>query len=197
MAIMRIFFAGASGVLGSRIIPLFVAGGHEVVGMTRSVEKVEAIRFLGAEPVVCDVFDLKTLEKAVLAFRPEVIFHELTDLPDDRLLLDEYKSSNSRIRREGTRNLVASSRSVSARVIAQSVAWNLPGDGGKAVGDLEKMVLGAQGVVLRYGQLYGPGTYYEHEPPLPPRIHVSEAALRTADSLSAPSGVILIVEQAT
>lgn len=78
--------------------------------------------------------------------------------------------------------------------LAQSVAWRLPGNGGAAVEELERSVLEADGVVLRYGQLYGPGTYYEQAPPLPPRVHIDEAARRTLEALAAPSGVLEIVE---
>ena len=80
---MRIFLAGASGVLGVRLVPLLVANGHVVAGMTRSPEKVERLRALGAEPVVCDVYDVAALREAVTAFRPELVMHQLTDLPDE------------------------------------------------------------------------------------------------------------------
>jgi hypothetical protein len=78
--------------------------------------------------------------------------------------------------------------------VAQSVAWTLPGDGAAAVDDLERMVLDRQGVVVRYGQFYGPGTFHEGGPPPPPRIHVDEAARRTLPALEAPSGVLILVE---
>jgi uncharacterized protein YbjT (DUF2867 family) len=80
---MRVFIAGASGVIGLRLVPLLVAAGDEVAGMTRSLGKVEWLRALGAEPIVCGAFDAGALREAVLAFRPEAVVNELTDLPDD------------------------------------------------------------------------------------------------------------------
>ncbi|NJC73637.1 NAD(P)-dependent oxidoreductase [Planosporangium thailandense] len=193
---MRIFVAGASGVLGSHLVPLLVAAGHSVAGMTRTPSKADSLRAVGAEPVVCDVFDADALTEAVVSFRPDTVLHELTDLPDDRQLLPQAAEANSRIRREGTRNLLDAARAASAgRFLAQSVAWTLPGDGGAAVADLESAVLAAGGVVLRYGQFYGDGTFYPHTPPAPPRVHVADAARRTVAALHAPSGVITIVDE--
>jgi nucleoside-diphosphate-sugar epimerase len=190
---MRIFVAGASGVIGVRLVPLFVAAGHEVAGMTRSPEEVEALRDLVAEPVVCDAFDADALRAVVVAFQPEVVVNELTDLPDEPSATNE---SNARMRREGTRNLLAATHSAHAsRFIAQSVAWQLPGDAGAAVRELERLVLAAAGVVLRHGRLYGPGTYYESEKPEPPRVHVDEAARRTVAALDAASGIVEVVER--
>ena len=192
---MRIFVAGASGVIGARLVPLLVAGGHVVAGMTRSPEKADALRSIGAEPVVCDVYDAGTLRDAVVAFAPDAVLHQLTDLPDDVALIPRFEAANARIRREGTRNLLAAVRACGAsRFVAQSVAWDLGGDAGAAVREHERAVLDADGVVLRYGQFYGPGTYFEDEEPSPPRIHVDEAARRTVPALDLPSGVILITE---
>src|SRR5205814_1090120 len=107
----------------------------------------------------------------------------------------EFREANARIRREGTRNLLAAARAAGAEhFLAQSVAWPLPGDAGAAVEELERSVLEAGGVVLRYGQFYGLGTYYEQAPPPPPRVRVDEAARRTVEALGATSGVITIVE---
>ncbi len=145
---MRIFLAGASGVIGVRLVPLLVADGHEVAGMTRSPGKAEGLRALGAEPVVCDVFDLDALSAAVRAFGPDVVLHELTDLPDDPGRISEMAAANNRIRREGTRNLLAAAKAAGApRFVAQSIAWQIPGDGGAAVEEHERAVLGAGGVV--------------------------------------------------
>jgi NAD(P)H-binding len=192
---MRIFVAGATGVIGIRLLPLLVGDGHHVAGMTRSAQKAREIRALGAEPVVCDVFDAGRLEAAVVSFRPNVVLHEVTDLPDDAALVSESRDANARIRREGTRNLLAAARAARAeRFLAQSVAWRLPGEGGAAVEELEGSVLEAGGVVLRYGRLYGPGTYYEEGRPPPPRVHVDEAARRTVEALDTPSGVLEILE---
>jgi uncharacterized protein YbjT (DUF2867 family) len=192
---VRIFLAGATGVLGLRLVPLLVADGHRVAGMTRSPRKADALRALGAEPVVCDVFDAPALAEAVVSFRPDAVLDELTDLPDDEASLPEFRQANARIRREGTRNLLAAARTAGVgRFLAQSVAWRLPGVGGAAVEELERSVLEAGGVVLRYGQFYGPGTYYEQAPPPPPRVHIDEAARRTVEALAAASGVLEIVE---
>ena len=79
---MRIFLAGASGVLGMRLVPLLVGAGHEVWGMTRSPDKVERLAALGAVPVICDVFEAAALREAVVAARPDTVMHQLTDLPD-------------------------------------------------------------------------------------------------------------------
>ena len=80
---MRIFIAGASGVIGVRLIPLLAGEGHVVAGMTRSAAKADLLRELGALPVVCDVFDAEALTRALTAFGPVVVFHQLTDLRDD------------------------------------------------------------------------------------------------------------------
>ena len=80
---MRIFVAGATGVMGSRLVPLLVAQGHEVAGMTRSAAKAQGLDGLGVTPIVCDVFDLPALTEAVAGFQPHVVIHQLADLPDD------------------------------------------------------------------------------------------------------------------
>jgi nucleoside-diphosphate-sugar epimerase len=192
---MRIFLAGATGVIGLRLLPLLVAEGHQVAGMTRSPEKATAIRAVGAEPVVCDVFDVARLDAAVVAFRPDAVLQELTDLPDDEASVPDFRAANARIRREGTRNLLAAAEAAGAgRFLAQSTAWTIPGEAAVAKEELERSVLLAGGVVLRYGRFYGRGTYYETEPPPPPRIHVDDAARRTVEALDAPSGVLELVE---
>ena len=191
---MRIFLAGASGVLGVRLVPVLVASGHIVAGMTRSPGKVERLRALGAEPVVCDAYDAAGLRKAVTAFRPELAMHQLTDLPDDEAGLATVADANARMRREGTRNLLAAAEGAGApRFLAQSVAWELTGAGGAAKKELERAVLGFGGVVLRYGRFYGSGTYHA-EPPDPPRIQIDEAARRTAALVDAPSAIVEVVE---
>lgn len=191
---MRIFLAGATGVIGTHLIPLLVDAGHEVAGMTRSANKSEGLRALGATPVVCDVYDADALREAVVGFRPSVVIHQLTDLPDDPARMAEFRAANNRIRREGTRNLLAAARAADAtRFIAQSVAWQTSGDGGAAVQEHEGAVLATGGVVVRYGQLYGPGTYHEIDKPEPPRVHVADAARRTLPALSAPERTILTI----
>ena len=181
-------------MIGRRLVALYVEGGHDVAGMTRSPGKAGWLRDLGAEPVVCDVFEREALVRAVVGFSPDVVVHQLTDLPDDLAQVREQAAANSRMRREGTTNLVDAARACGARVIAQSVAWTLPGDGGGAVELLERTVLDAGGIVVRYGQFFGPGTYHPVTPPGPPRIHVDEAARRTVTLLQAPSGIVDIVD---
>jgi nucleoside-diphosphate-sugar epimerase len=192
---MRIFLAGASGVIGQRLIPRLVADGHAVAGLTRTPAKADRVRELGAEPVVCDVFELEALTRTVVTFGPDAVVDELTDLPDDPERVAELGAANSRIRREGTRNLLAAARAANVlRFISQSVAWSLPGDAGAAAEEHERIVLQQGGVVLRYGRFYGPGTYFETAKPEPPRIHVDQAAARTVRALDAPSGVFVIAD---
>lgn len=192
---MNVFVAGATGVIGRNLVPLLVKKGYRVGGMTRSPGKADVLASFGAEPIVCDVFDASALTGSVAAFGPDVVVHELTDLPDDPARIPELAAATSRIRREGTRNLLrAAEKTGTTRFLAQSVAWELPDDGASAKAYLETAVLGYGGVVLRYGQLYGPGTYFEHERPPPPRIHVYDAARRTVALLSAPSGIVTLTD---
>jgi nucleoside-diphosphate-sugar epimerase len=193
---VRIFVAGATGVIGARLVPLLVADGHVVAGMTRSAGKTGMLAGLGAQPVVCDVFDADALTRAVVAFAPDVVFHQLTDLPDDVGDLAASGGRNDRMRSEGTRNLLAAAGAARAdRVIAQSISWELPSASRRAVTAAhERAVLAAGGVVIRYGQLYGPGTYYPAAPPEPPRIHVDDAARQTIPVLAAPPGLTIVAD---
>jgi len=180
---MRVFVAGATGVIGRSLLPQLVAEGHQVVGMTRSQEKTGMLAELGAEPVVADAFDADALREAVVGTEPEVVIHELTDIPrqvDPKRYFEQFERNNL-LRREGTRNLVAAAQAAGARrVIAQSIAFVYRYGGGvlhgeedplavekgaivSAVADLEEAVTGAdgvEGIVLRYGYFYGPGTSY-------------------------------------
>ncbi len=191
---MRVLLAGASGVIGIRLVPLLVAGGHQVTGMTRTAAKARRLGELGAEPVVCDVYDVPALTEAVLAAAPNLVMHQLTDLPDHRDEIAAYADRNNRIRTEGTRHLLAAAAAGGAeRFMAQSIAWTPPA-GGEAVVEHERLVLEAGGVVLRYGTFYGPGTFGGDRVPPPPRIHVDAAARATVELLNAPSGIAEIVE---
>jgi 2-alkyl-3-oxoalkanoate reductase len=183
---VRVFVAGATGAVGRPLVPKLVAAGHEVTGMTRSESKAEDVRRAGARAVVADVFDVDALGAAMEEARPEVIVHELTALPDriDFRRADTYAATN-RVRTEGTRNLIDAARTAGARrIVCQSIAFayrmdgeglkteNDPllseaagafGSGVRALREMEAMVLGADGLdglVLRYGFFYGPGTYY-------------------------------------
>jgi len=192
---MRVFIAGATGVIGIRLVPLLVADGHKVTGMTRSEQKADALLRLGAAPAICDVYDADALREAVVSADADAVVHLLTDLPDEMADIDGFTAANARIRREGTRNLLAAAEAASAsRFLAESLAARPDGDAGDAVDELERSVLAAGGVVLRYGWLYGPDTYYERDLPDPPRIHVDEAARRTALELERGTGIIELVE---
>ena len=197
----RIFLAGASGVIGRRLTPLLLAHGHSVWAATRSPDNGEFLRKLGARPVVVDVFDAEALATAVLDAGPEIVIHQLTDLAvvHDPAKRSNALARNARIRDEGTRNLVAAAREAGARrLIAQSIAWayapgprpyredhpldlNAEGDrlvSVRGVESLERQVLRASpmdGLALRYGRLYGPGSGAD-APPSPPSVHVDAAA---------------------
>jgi nucleoside-diphosphate-sugar epimerase len=194
---MKIFLAVATGVLGVRLVPLLVDAGHEVVGMTRSEAKVDALTALGATPVVCDVYDVARLERSVVDAAPDLVMHQLTDLPDDADQIPELGRRNTRIRTEGTDNLLAAMHAAGTRrILAQSIAWR-PNPAAAAASDhLEAAVLALDGVVLRYGQLYGPDTYHPDPDVLPddPRVAIDRAATLTVEHLDSPSGVYTIVD---
>ncbi len=191
---MRVFLAGASGVIGVRLVPLLVGAGHTVAGMTRSPDKVKLLEGLGSQPIVCDVFDKAALEAAVVKFKPDLVMHQLTDLPDQAKAIAEFRDRNDRMRSEGTQNLLAAAAAAAARrFLAQSIAWT-PAGAGDIVAEHERRVLEAGGVVIRYGAFYGPGTYSEDRIPPPPRIQIDEAARRTMPLLAAESSVVLITE---
>jgi hypothetical protein len=122
--------------------------------------------------------------------------HQLTDLPDTADEIPAFAERNGRIRTEGTRNLIVAAQAAGAeRFLAQSIAWRPPGSA-ESVDAHERMVLEAGGVVLEYGVFYGPGTYGGEHVPDHPRIRVEEAARRTVELLDAPSGVIVVAEEA-
>jgi hypothetical protein len=158
---MRISVAGATGVIGVRLIPLLVGAGHTVTGMTRAPDKTREIEAFGADAVVCDVSDVAALEGAMTAARPAVVMNALSDLPDDHDDAAASGSANARIRREGSRGpMKAAAAARVRRTIALSVAWPLGGDEGHAVEEMETAVLDGGGVVIRCGRLYGPGPWY-------------------------------------
>src|SRR5690348_11386748 len=139
---MKIFLAGASGVLGVRLIPLLVDGGHDVVGMTRTPANTKLLAALGATPVVCDVFDLDALTDAVMHAEPDLLMHQLTDLPDDQDQIPELGARNVRMRTEGTDNLLAAMGAAGTRrMLAQSIAWTPSTAAGEASAHLESAVV--------------------------------------------------------
>ncbi len=198
---MRIFVAGASGAIGRRLTLFLLIAGHQVTGTTRSVEKAAQLKTRGVEPVVVDVFDAGAVRDAVAGARPDVVVHQLTDLPQviDPARLGDALARNARLRIEGTANLVAAARAAGARrLIAQSIAFAYAtgpephaetdalasGEGHqtaaisvRGVRALEEAVINAPGidsVILRYGRLYGPGTWNTPNAKAP--LHVDAAA---------------------
>jgi nucleoside-diphosphate-sugar epimerase len=196
----RIFLAGASGAIGRQLAPLLIADGWQVAGTTRSAGKASVLRDMGVEPVVVDVFDAVALRNVMTDFKPEIVIHQLTDLPHalEASKMTEALVRNARLRDEGTRNLVEGAvRAGAKRLIAQSISFiyadgPLPhreedpllaethpvyGETVHGVASLERQVLDApfDGIVLRYGLFYGPGTGFD-APIAPGSVHVSAAA---------------------
>jgi hypothetical protein len=129
---------------------------------------------------LCDVFDQDALCAAVRDFRPDIVVHQVTDLPDRIDDLDEFLPRNNRVRSEGTRNLLAAAQAAnSSAFVAQSIAWRTGPGTGPILDAHENSVIAAGGAVLRYGLLYGPETFFEKEAPPHPRVHVDDAARRT------------------
>jgi nucleoside-diphosphate-sugar epimerase len=205
---VRIFLAGASGAIGRRLTPLLLTAGHEVIGSTRSPDTARQLNAAGMHGVVADVFDAAALQDAVVKARPEIVIHQLTDLPrvvEDEAQLAASYPRNARIRTEGTRNLIAAAQAASARrFIVQSVAFAYaPGaephpetdplnvlEGPRAVtvraaADMERQVLssGMEAIVLRYGFFYGPGTWHA-DPIRKPPLHIDAAAQATLLALT-------------
>jgi nucleoside-diphosphate-sugar epimerase len=183
---MRIFVPGATGAIGRRLVPILVQAGHSVVGMTRSPGKIAWLREAGAEPVRTDALDADAVMAAVRKASPEVVVHQLTAIPtvlDFRKIEQQFAQTN-RLRTEGTDHLLAAALAAGARCfVAQSFAgWPYARTGGpikteedplvtkppsalrltvEAIRHLESTVIGApgiEGIVLRYGGFYGPGT---------------------------------------
>lgn len=183
---MRVFVAGATGAIGKELLPRLLAAGHEVHGMTRSESKRTMLAKLGAVPVVADGLDREQVARAITTAQPDVIIHELTAIPPslDLRHFDQAFALTNRLRTEGTDHLLSAARAAGvARFLAQSYcAWPYARAGGPvkseedpldpsppptmrqslaALRHLEAAVLGAQfteGIVLRYGGFYGPGT---------------------------------------
>ena len=224
---MKVLVAGATGAIGRQLLPLLVEARHQVSAITRSEEKADGLRALAAEPIVCDVFDRAKLAAAVGLIKPEAVIHQLTDLPKE-FDLEALKASyprNNRVRREGTKNLLdAAHNSGARRFLVQSMAsWYRPGKPGlrtehdqlylnapepigkaaRTLKYMETIVLESEleGIVLRYGAFYGPGTWFSRNSSLSQQvlarkypiigdgegvcswIHVSDAARATIAAL--------------
>ncbi len=214
----RVFLAGAAGVIGRRLCPMLLADGWEVVGTTRSVDKVPLLRAMGIIPVIVDVFDALALRAAVVDARPGIIVHQLTDLPPglEPAQMAAARPRNARLREVGTRHLLLAAAAAGVRrLVAQSVAFAyasapLPyredaplATAGEAdftvrgVVSLEQQVLHAplEGIVLRFGRFYGPGTGFD-TPARGGPVHVDAAADATRRALTrgAP-GIYNVAEQ--
>jgi nucleoside-diphosphate-sugar epimerase len=183
---MKVLVAGATGALGKQLVPRLVAAGHDVVGMTRSASRCDAVRALGASPVVADALDPEAVASAVGEALPDVIVHQLTALSGslDLRHFDRTFAQTNRLRTEGTDHLLSAGRAVGVRrfVVQSYAGWAFARTGGPvkteddpldpapaaamrrtlaAIRHLEQAVAGAEwteGIVLRYGGFYGPGT---------------------------------------
>ena len=206
-------------MIGQRLAVLLRDAGYEVAGTTRNPAKVPLLRALDIAPVVVDVFDADALARAVAMARPDVAIHQLTDLPSAPGTpgYPAAQQANRRLRIEGTRNLVRAAKIAGVRrVVAQSIAFiYAPGEGARGEDDplhlaaegvrqltvqgivaLEREILQTPeiaGVVLRYGYLYGPGTWYDARPK-PPSVHVDAAAHAAMLATGRGAGVCNIAE---
>jgi nucleoside-diphosphate-sugar epimerase len=217
---MRIFVAGATGVIGRRLLPLLVHAGHDVWGTTRRPERAAQVAATGARPVVADAYDAPALAEAVAAAAPDVVVQQLTDLAS------EDRAANARLRIEGTRNLVDAAMAAGVdTMLAQSIAWIYAPGAAPAVEQdpldpdappfpgvsaLETAVAAMpRGVVLRYGMLYGAGTWYARDgamadraragelsakPTWTPFLHADDAASAAVAALDWPAGPINVVD---
>jgi nucleoside-diphosphate-sugar epimerase len=173
---MRIFIAGATGVIGRQLLPLLA--GNTVVGMTRS--RPEVVRDLGAEPVVADVFDRERILTVVAEARPDVVVHLLTDLASRDF------AANARIRRVGTRHLVdAASAANARRLVVESISFASSPEGDAAVAEMETVARESrlEVAILRLPHLWGPGTWQERPDEGVEFLHVGEAARLVRDAI--------------
>ena len=213
---MRIFLAGGTGVLGTRLIPQLTAAGHRVTATTRRADRVGLLTRLGAAPAIIDVYNADLLTRVVVEAAPDLILHELTDL-------SEYDTeANARLRREGTANLVAAAKAVGTRrIVVQSIAWIFPDSDlpateddpivpGTAVDTMENLARRLpHATILRYGMLYGPGTWYAPggrvakqvgagqllaTPAITCFVHIDDAVTATVQALGWPDGTYHIVD---
>jgi nucleoside-diphosphate-sugar epimerase len=224
---MRVFVAGASGVVGRLLLPMLLERGHAVTAMTRRPDMAERLRSLGAEAAIADAYDREGLREALVAARPDLVMHQLTDLSA------ADSGANARLRVEGTRNLVDAAQAAGVtRMVAQSIAWVYePGD--EPAGEDVPLDLGASEprlttvrgvdaleravrelptwVVLRYGLLYGSGTWFapdgaraeaaragklEADADVSSFVHVEDAAAAAVAALEWPAGAVNVCDDA-
>jgi len=236
---MKVFLAGGSGVIGRRLIPQLVAGGHQVAATTRAAAKAAMLQSLGATPVVVDALDAPALSTAVIEFQPDALMNQLTDLPQqyNPRMIGPFYERKSRLRVEATRTLLAAATQAGAqRFVYQSMAFMYQATGPmvvsedatlamdapepfgsivRATAEGERLALsagGITGVVLRYGQLYGLGTYFDHDGDFARQarrrmlpivgsgagvfsfLHVDDAATAAVVALTRGAGVYNIVD---
>lgn len=211
---MRILIAGSSGVIGSRLLPRLVHEGHEVHGTTRRTDRLEQIESAGGRGLIMDALEADSVLEVVTAVRPDMIIHQLTDLAQRDF------QGNADLRVTGTRNLVDAAKAVDCRqMITQSIAWVYgPGDNpadeatpidleasgrgaasNRAVANMEQATAEVgHGTVLRYGLLYGAGTWYPEQLTADVSagalVHVDDAVEATLLALDWPAGPVNIVE---
>ena len=235
---MKIFIAGGSGAIGRQLVPMLVRDGHQVVALTRSPEGAALLDSMGATPVIGSVFDEARLDEVVERAEPEVVIHQLTAFGTTD---GDPFAETIRVREEGTRNLVgAAKRAKARRFIAQSISFICnPVEGGltdedtplyltaphepirrlaQSVSELEQQTIhrsGMDGIVLRYGWFYGPGTNFDPADTIPRAIkqgrmrivgkgdgtysfiHVHDAAVATMEALArGEPGIYNIVDDA-
>lgn len=237
---MKVLVAGAGGAVGARLIPKLIEAGHDVLALTRSEGKASALRDHGAEPVATDLLDRAAVLEAVSRATPEVIIHQATSLAGVKSLrnFDREFALTNRLRTEGTDHLLEAARAVGARrLIAQSYGnWNYERTGDRlkseddpfdpsppkkqveslaAIRHLEKAVLedsGLEGVVLRYGNFYGPGTDFSEDGEIVRQlrrrqlpivgtgagvwafVHIEDAASAAVAAIDGPPGTYNIVD---
>ena len=213
---MRILLAGGTGVIGSRLLPELVAAGHEVVATTRREDRLALLESLGARGVLLDVYGAERVAATLAEAAPELVLHQLTDLSGND------REANARVRREGTANLVAGAAAAGVdRMIVQSITWVFP-DGDTPATEDDPIVPGTavdvmeglarclpRATVLRYGMLYGPGTWYAPggriaaavaagqvpaNPAITSFVHVDDAVAATVQSLDWPDGTYHVVD---
>jgi len=187
---VKILIVGAAGVLGRAVLPHLA--GHEVVGTTRDPARLAVIEGLGATGVLCDVYQPGALDHVAQAASPQIVVNLVTDLAGGS------REANARVRREGGPVVVRAARAAGARrLVVESIAFAVSGEGATAVADMEAgaRASGLEALVLRFGRLWGPGTWSPSTPEAAPTVHVAEAGRLAAPLiLTAPAGTYDIAD---